>query len=366
MTKDYREIEAAKAMVLLSKDETKNGSEKENIAFLKYPDKIVYIDGHTYEVNENNKIIKFTYFAPKKSWKLSCIQGDCMVNKVCLKKDDCINIIDRSLIILDSTYFSFFYGGSYKRPQKSYQKLIIEAIESSKDKKLTLSQIYLYFKEYAGFEELDSTTWKNSIRHNLSLSKIFVKTHRTKLDPPGKGSFWSINSNFSENNSSPPETFSSSQTIFNDKKSDYDDVKGNTSIYKNNNKFKYAINGIELNKKDIKNDKNQSEVAIDKVQISKQEKNIDYASVNRKRKHSIDGSYKKAKYAFLMQNRTIAEAIERETLEQIKNLRKETDEIIFIDTKSAKKRSMSVAELSEEFESLYLNKKDRSRYNHKK
>ncbi|GMT15037.1 hypothetical protein PFISCL1PPCAC_6334 [Pristionchus fissidentatus] len=76
------------------------------------------------------------------------------------------------------------------KPSLSYSQLIREAIENSKDKKCTLSSIYDYISnKYKYYANCPTITWKNSIRHNLSLNRQF-----TKLDKAvnGKGSFWTL------------------------------------------------------------------------------------------------------------------------------------------------------------------------------
>uniref|UniRef100_A0A4W4GYN0 Fork-head domain-containing protein n=1 Tax=Electrophorus electricus TaxID=8005 RepID=A0A4W4GYN0_ELEEL len=75
----------------------------------------------------------------------------------------------------------------------SYADLITKAIESSPEKRLTLSQIYdwmvksvPYFKDKG--DSNSSAGWKNSIRHNLSLHSRFVRVQNE-----GNGEeFWQI------------------------------------------------------------------------------------------------------------------------------------------------------------------------------
>ncbi len=80
---------------------------------------------------------------------------------------------------------------STKKPPYSYAQLIAQAISSSPDQQLTLSQIYSYISSKFGYYRLDDKGWQNSIRHNLSLNRNFVKIARQQNEP-GKGSFWRI------------------------------------------------------------------------------------------------------------------------------------------------------------------------------
>ncbi|XP_070589462.1 forkhead box protein O3 [Erythrolamprus reginae] len=77
----------------------------------------------------------------------------------------------------------------------SYADLITRAIQSSPEKRLTLSQIYEwmvrcvpYFKDKG--DSNSSAGWKNSIRHNLSLHSRFI---RVQNEGTGKSSWWMIN-----------------------------------------------------------------------------------------------------------------------------------------------------------------------------
>ncbi|XP_053212153.1 forkhead box protein O-like isoform X2 [Panonychus citri] len=77
----------------------------------------------------------------------------------------------------------------------SYADLITQAIQSSSEKRLTLSQIYdwmvqnvPYFKDKG--DSNSSAGWKNSIRHNLSLHNRFK---RVQNEGTGKSSWWVIN-----------------------------------------------------------------------------------------------------------------------------------------------------------------------------
>ncbi|KIX06177.1 uncharacterized protein Z518_04151 [Rhinocladiella mackenziei CBS 650.93] len=77
------------------------------------------------------------------------------------------------------------------KPPFSYATMIAQAIFSSEEEKLTLSNIYSFIAEKYAFYRHSNSGWQNSIRHNLSLNKAFQKVPR-RTDEPGKGMKWQI------------------------------------------------------------------------------------------------------------------------------------------------------------------------------
>uniref|UniRef100_A0A8C2WUP3 Forkhead box O6 a n=1 Tax=Cyclopterus lumpus TaxID=8103 RepID=A0A8C2WUP3_CYCLU len=78
---------------------------------------------------------------------------------------------------------------------QSYADLITRAIESTAEKRLTLSQIYDWMVRYVPYfkdkgDSNSSAGWKNSIRHNLSLHTRFI---RVQNEGTGKSSWWMLN-----------------------------------------------------------------------------------------------------------------------------------------------------------------------------
>ncbi|XP_045216637.2 forkhead box protein D5-C-like isoform X2 [Mercenaria mercenaria] len=76
-----------------------------------------------------------------------------------------------------------------KSPGLSYIALISMAIQSSDSKKMLLSEIYHWISEHFPYYQMKDKSWRNSIRHNLSLNECFVKSGRSEN---GKGNYWSI------------------------------------------------------------------------------------------------------------------------------------------------------------------------------
>merc|ERR550539_1896229 len=87
------------------------------------------------------------------------------------------------------------YGRKNPWGNHSYADLISQAISSSGERRMTLSQIYDWMvAQIPYFTDTQSNSksagWKNSIRHNLSLHQKFVKVPN---EGAGKSSWWTLN-----------------------------------------------------------------------------------------------------------------------------------------------------------------------------
>ncbi|XP_077185841.1 forkhead box protein P3 [Paroedura picta] len=75
---------------------------------------------------------------------------------------------------------------SMTRPPYTYATLISWAILGSPKKQLSLSEIYRWFSRNFSYYSCNVPTWKNAIRHNLSLHKCFVRVENVK------GAVWTV------------------------------------------------------------------------------------------------------------------------------------------------------------------------------
>ncbi|XP_073456833.1 forkhead box protein P3 isoform X1 [Aquarana catesbeiana] len=79
-----------------------------------------------------------------------------------------------------------YYKTNNVRPPFTYAALIRWAILEAPQKQLALNEIYQWFTKRFAFFRLNKVTWKNAVRHNLSLHKCFVRVENIK------GAVWMV------------------------------------------------------------------------------------------------------------------------------------------------------------------------------
>ncbi|CAI9721849.1 forkhead box protein P2 isoform X1 [Octopus vulgaris] len=79
-----------------------------------------------------------------------------------------------------------FYRTTDVRPPFTYASLIRQAIIESPHRQLTLSEIYQWFANTFAYFRRNEATWKNAVRHNLSLHKCFMRVENVK------GAVWTV------------------------------------------------------------------------------------------------------------------------------------------------------------------------------
>ena len=81
--------------------------------------------------------------------------------------------------------------GAARRSKDALVPLIIRAILSSADVRLSLADICRYIRQHsAHYGQLDDETrWHNNVRHTLSHYEFFVKCGRV---PTGRGNYWTV------------------------------------------------------------------------------------------------------------------------------------------------------------------------------
>uniref|UniRef100_A0A3B3QVL4 Forkhead box protein G1 n=1 Tax=Paramormyrops kingsleyae TaxID=1676925 RepID=A0A3B3QVL4_9TELE len=78
------------------------------------------------------------------------------------------------------------------KPPYSFSSLIFMAIEDSPEKRLPVKGIYDWIVNNFPYYRAAPGGWRNSVRHNLSLSKCFHRIRREKGQTVGKGSLWCV------------------------------------------------------------------------------------------------------------------------------------------------------------------------------
>uniref|UniRef100_A0A8B9J433 Forkhead box P1b n=1 Tax=Astyanax mexicanus TaxID=7994 RepID=A0A8B9J433_ASTMX len=95
-------------------------------------------------------------------------------------------IISIFFVLTDIVQNKEFYMNADVRPPFTYASLIRQAILESPEKQLTLNEIYNWFTRMFAYFRRNAATWKNAVRHNLSLHKCFVRVENVK------GAVWTV------------------------------------------------------------------------------------------------------------------------------------------------------------------------------
>jgi hypothetical protein len=144
--------------------------------------------GSSFSVGSNNEQIKFQHQSPTNFLGSSCLKTEPNENQAIVNSPKILSNRNDNLLSQES---EVNHIKNNRKPPFSYAQLIVQAILSAPDKQMTLSQIYNFISAQYPYYESNNRGWQNSIRHNLSLNRYFIRLAR-KDNESGKGSFWRL------------------------------------------------------------------------------------------------------------------------------------------------------------------------------
>ena len=83
------------------------------------------------------------------------------------------------------------YHSVSQKPIISYTEMIRMALDDSEERKLQIADIYQWISKHFPYYKMTQYSWKNSVRHTLSVNKSFFKVSRSGgKGAEGKGHYW--------------------------------------------------------------------------------------------------------------------------------------------------------------------------------
>ena len=76
-----------------------------------------------------------------------------------------------------------------KKPAETYVSMIAKAMLANGLQRMSLSDLYAKIEELFPYYKTSTITWRNAVRHNLSINECFVKAGRADS---GRGFYWTI------------------------------------------------------------------------------------------------------------------------------------------------------------------------------
>lgn len=123
-----------------------------------------------------------------------CLSSGVLLDDACLHLSQYVSSgpkQDAELSITPTESTASVAQPNFAKPDISYIELVAKAIMSTPDNSLLLADIYRWIENQYPYYKTTKNSWRNSIRHNLSVNECFVKSKRVKN---GRGFYWSIHS----------------------------------------------------------------------------------------------------------------------------------------------------------------------------
>ncbi|XP_063811385.1 forkhead box protein D5-C-like [Pseudophryne corroboree] len=158
-----------------SQTEKKDGVPEDNQS----GEKIVHSESSHPKKSIHSRMIPSNKSERKKEDSIT-VEGRMAANKICQLKERIGNFERNQQEEMN---------GLLEKPNQSYIALISSAILSTPEKRLQLSDIYQWIMDTYPYYDNQDKSWRNSVRHNLSLNECFIKAGRSDN---GKGHYWAV------------------------------------------------------------------------------------------------------------------------------------------------------------------------------